>query len=496
MKNMNGRASQTLQLCTTLVYLAIGGFAGSAARIYLGLLFGGACEKPETVSWGGSWAPCITNSGLSTPGGALFLDIIANMVGSFFMGLLQRGAQLQLDNDLPLAFLPASSSFQEWSELHLGLRTGFCGSLTTFASWNNQMVIMACGGKGTVQSTQWLAALVGYIIGMEVALTSFHLGKHVALLLHSFANPKKLLERESFVKNASLLGVNVKDFEARFLNDNITQEEIEKAKSIGLELDQLSKWKESTAQAQVAGAKLSFDKLSFLMRIQSTILREGTLEAEEQELAKNMGLNTDVLQQWVDSTSKLRKDSQPQAISSPFGSFLKKKAAGISLVHYLVLLLYVGVNAALVTGIVLEDSDTVLSRSRRARFCAVILAPFGVVTRWYLSNFNGKLPGTLSWFPIGTFLANMLASSIDAILAAVELYLSVRDGQVNYWTSIWFPAVEKGFSGSLSTVSTFVGEVSTLMFNFPQSLHGYTYMAVSLVSAFVLGLALYGWSAW
>lgn len=496
MAEPDGGASRTLQLCGTLLYLSVGGFAGCAVRIYLGLLFGGACESPDTVSWGGSWVPCITNSGLSTPGGALFLDIIANMVGSFFMGLLQRGAQLQLDNDLPLAFLPASSSMQEWGELHLGLRTGFCGSLTTFASWSNQMVVMACGGEGTVQSTQWLAAIVGYIIGMELALTSFHLGKHLAIFLHSIANTTKVAETESFVKNSSLLGVNVKDFEARFLNDNITQEEIDKAKNIGLELEQLRKWKDSTAQAQKLGANLSFNKLSFVMRIQSTVLRQADLQAEEQALAESMGLDIDVLQQWVTSTSQLRKGPGQQALSSPFHSLLKKKAMGISMVHYLVLLLYFAVNAALVTGIVLENRDTVLSRSRRARYFAIILAPFGVASRWYLSYWNGKLPGSMSWFPIGTFTANMCASSIDAILAAVELHLNVRDGQVNYWVAVWFPAVEKGFSGSLSTVSTFVGEISNLMFNFPQSLHGYTYMIVSLVSACILGIALYGWSAW
>jgi len=29
--------------------------------------------------------------------------------------------------------------------------------------------------------------------------------------------------------------------------------------------------------------------------------------------------------------------------------------------------------------------------------------------RWKLAHFNGKLPGSLHWFPAGTYVANMVA---------------------------------------------------------------------------------------
>ena len=35
-------------------------------------------------------------------------------------------------------------------ELHTGLRTGFCGSLTTFASWEYSLVQGLIGGKALV----------------------------------------------------------------------------------------------------------------------------------------------------------------------------------------------------------------------------------------------------------------------------------------------------------------------------------------------------------
>jgi CrcB protein len=78
-------------------------------------------------------------------GDTLFYDFPANVVGSFFIGLLSTGTNLATIHSrhcdghdlskLQLLFLPASSSLQRHGELHLGLRTGYCGSLTTFSSW-------------------------------------------------------------------------------------------------------------------------------------------------------------------------------------------------------------------------------------------------------------------------------------------------------------------------------------------------------------------------
>lgn len=36
---------------------------------------------------------------------------------------------------------------QDVPELHIGLRTGYCGSLTTFASWKYSLVTGLIGGK-------------------------------------------------------------------------------------------------------------------------------------------------------------------------------------------------------------------------------------------------------------------------------------------------------------------------------------------------------------
>ena len=49
-----------------------------------------------------------------------------------------------------------------------------------------------------------------------------------------------------------------------------------------------------------------------------------------------------------------------------------------------------------------------------------VTGPFGALLRWQLASFNGKLPGSMHWFPAGTYAANMLACV--TIFAAQVLY--------------------------------------------------------------------------
>ena len=53
-----------------------------------------------------------------------------------------------------IGLLPASHPWQGNFELQVGLRTGFCGSLTTFSSWELESFQMLLGGKGR-DGGQW-----------------------------------------------------------------------------------------------------------------------------------------------------------------------------------------------------------------------------------------------------------------------------------------------------------------------------------------------------
>ena len=59
---------------------------------------------------------------------------------------------------------------QKQTGLHVGLRTALCGSLTTFSSWNTQMVLMMDGTTNPFLNSQVLAAIVGYMIGMQASV--------------------------------------------------------------------------------------------------------------------------------------------------------------------------------------------------------------------------------------------------------------------------------------------------------------------------------------
>lgn len=144
-------------LLPDVLHLVAFGQLGVLVRYWLGYAFGGGCTA------GSSWLPCVTSPGLIRTGGALFTDLPANIVGSAVMGFLspadllllgqaqpqcpqpkaQQGTQPDattqrspaIQPGTPCAALPTGSVLQKHSPLLLGLRTGFCGCCTTFASW-------------------------------------------------------------------------------------------------------------------------------------------------------------------------------------------------------------------------------------------------------------------------------------------------------------------------------------------------------------------------
>ena len=82
-----------------------------------------------------------------------------------------------------MSVLPSGHWLQDWKTLWLGLRVGFCGSLTTWASWNTQMVTMFAAGHGTLLRTQVVSVAFGYFIGFMTAVCSYVLGEQVALAI-------------------------------------------------------------------------------------------------------------------------------------------------------------------------------------------------------------------------------------------------------------------------------------------------------------------------
>ena len=79
--------------------------------------------------------------------GAYFPDLPSNMLGCFVMGLLAAASTVGLENKKLVVLLAGSHTWQHMPELHIGLRTGYCGSLTTFASWQLDLTEELIGGQ-------------------------------------------------------------------------------------------------------------------------------------------------------------------------------------------------------------------------------------------------------------------------------------------------------------------------------------------------------------
>jgi fluoride ion exporter CrcB/FEX len=129
--------------------------------------------------------------------GALFVTLAPNMLGCFFVGLFATpvAAGLAVEGQTTqsqLACLRPEHRLQRLSSLHLGLRVGFCGSLTTWASWNQTMVERIVHGD-------WARGLIGYVVGAELAAASLMLGFHAVHACHHSAVPATVRDSEDSV---------------------------------------------------------------------------------------------------------------------------------------------------------------------------------------------------------------------------------------------------------------------------------------------------------
>jgi len=265
--------------------------------------------------------------------------------------------------------------------LILGIRTGFCGALSTFASWNNQMVEMAtCGNSGVAK------AIFGYIVGLSMPLSFYEFGIHFATWI-----------RRHLKQQADRLAEGVATVEPTLQMDCVGQEP------------------ESLDRGMLFGPGL-----------------------------------------W--------------------------NGMAVVIISASVVSLSIG----------FVNTDTYFW----SKFCLCgLFAPAGVFLRYELSAMNGKLLPT--WFPWGTFAANLIAGII--INGTVDVLLQV--GPLEEASSmdigpLLLAACSTGFAGSLSTISTFIAECHALFDRQNARRRGYIYALTSVFLACAVTLCYEGWSIW
>jgi len=455
------------------LYMSVFAIAGAFLRIAMAQLFGLECANPGTVGWLKAGEPlCVTaDGGAEVKGGIIFADLPANLLGSFVMGLMQTTGTMNLPKAFPIAWLRADHPFQGSSIIHLAIRTGFCGSLTTFSSWNSEMVVMMLGiGQNVNRGSLFFRGLLGYLIGVETALASFVLGKNLAKYIHNRVNPALHVENEQMKlkqKCGTFINTQLSDYERRFLSDYNMGEFDQYIDLCSSEF--LSEWRISTERNRRVGDSL----LPLLKDIEYEALVLGnSLEKENTMSAIEAGWNIEALDDWVNSKKNLHIQDE-KVPSTEFKMFPA-------------VVIFMSLGAILVAGLVFVNSDDAYSTTYRTMIYSGIFAPSGALLRWKLSGWNGTTI-TGGWFPLGTFIANLLACIISTTTIGLEYQLL---GSNNFWAIGTVRAIKIGFSGCLSTVSTFISEVNSFLHS-SQSVRGYIYITTTLTSCFTFGALFY-----
>ena len=552
-----------------MISLALFSFLGQFARYFIELAFGKACHEP---GWELKWTFCTSSPGTTeSKGGAFFTDLPTNIIGCFLMGLLVSGDGESISVNLPLAALPRNHYFQNLVVTHVGLRTGFCGALTTFASWNTQMVIMLCGGrKATALGySQWMSVIWGYVVGFYASLQSYQFGVAVAFCLSRWYNPHLAKEADMIIDKKAigvLIHRGLPDFERRFLHEIILESQHAKEEShegkmrenllrygescyesyYNDHIHHLNAWKESTDNHRSGFQRVSEDSasknyVSELHELEKNLLVDRTEPRQELlEIARDAGWDVRALKNWTsaltreeqrlelvgmahggentgsnseESDGKSNADSKSDCEHSTAQTHLEDAyfASSYSSVTEVVItsVCFLVITGLLFAGffhysnIIIETSDTAVDTNEpeqmdtlvasnyRTQFLSSLLSPLGTYARWYLSRLNGSLHNEKwEWLPIGTLLANLIASSISALCAGVLL------GMNNHQTltPTFVKAVQVGFAGSCSTVSTYCTETTGLLRALPRAFWGYYYGFGSMICTLLVAVCSYFWA--
>ena len=343
------------------------------------------------------------------------------------------------------------------------------------------MVVMIFGTGDTSMSSQFIKALIGYLIGIETALGSFAFGKTVAIWFHKWMNPLLADEGIAVAKRAEE-GVHINrdlpEFERRFLPD-LPMENLGNVYPMD-QVQCLERWRSSTCEAR----RIRHSLLPQLIEIETTIfVNQSPLSSQDESIVRVNNWDVDSLREWIEyrACDCARLPSVSSFFDAPetVNKLFTPPVAGIMLACAL---------GGLVLGLVLLRQQTAYAITDRTSCYAMLLAPLGALTRWRLGKWNGKCTiDDLKWLPIGTLAANVAGSVISISMVAAEFRVGGLDG---FWTAGTLRAVRVGFAGCLTTVSTFVAEVT----GFGDKKHqdrAYAYAVISLSLSCFLSCVAY-----
>ena len=478
------------------------------------------------------------------PYGAYFPDLPSNVAGSFIMGLAAASSTLALGTPKPVAALPPGHPWQGRPELHIGLRTGFCGSLTTLSSWALALTQQLVGGSGR-RGGRWTQWLWGWFVGGCVALASYAAGEHLARLLDDRGTPpaaRAAVRAAALVARAPRAGATV-GVPAR-------QVDVESGRLV---MTALASGGVADPEAAAAGGALARDGevILPLRRLAAHVAArppttgagraavasdatERRRAADKASTAEGSGsggggarrrgghhahappprLPSPPAPEFEESLSagalaaKVRVENgeadggsrRPahhhhapplrDRVAAAWET-LVEAAGGRGVAHSFATKTNAVVTAAGLAVFAASIALTAIDGHpvRRGVWTAVLAAPLGALTRWRLSPLNYRLPGAWRFLPAGTLAANVGGCLLTCAVAAWTARVPPGPGSPS---AILAAALQIGVAGSLSTVSTLAAEATAMLRQAPADASGYAYLAITWAAAVGVGVLVYG----
>ena len=351
------------------------------------------------------------------PQSAFFPDLLANTIGCLIMGAVAdgkivgavlRAAAPPPDGSRAIERLSAEliplvrRTGAVWAPVLLGLRTGFCGSLTSFSSWNQSLLELL------VQEAKVGAALAALVLGILLPLAGLWLGHRLALYVYLRPNSQP---------------------------------------------------------PPVACLETQPPPVARLEEVLSSSLSPSAMSP----------------------TPPL---PPPSPAPPPPSSLPPSPPADASphvrvtiVVHWLMLaLLLLGFGIAAIMAFSVSPTNGSVNGASFQAFrvsIALVTAPPGALLRWKLgARLNGKCTrGPFANWPLGTLVANLLASAVLGVIAgacASDAFGPVTASYGAWYAEAMLQGLGLGFCGCLSTVSTWMNEVSVLLAPTPDAKGGYS----------------------
>mmetsp|Transcript_25687 Transcript_25687/g.34074 ORF Transcript_25687/g.34074 Transcript_25687/m.34074 type:complete len:423 (+) Transcript_25687:729-1997(+) len=410
-------------------------------------------------------------------GGSIFADLPLNILGCFIMGIMTT-----LSSDWPaVPWLKSTHPIQGMTHVHVSLKTGLCGSLTTFASWNSQMVVMM-NGSGTELGSQVVPALFGYMIGLHCGVGSFVFGTKVSSWLNRWKNPS-LVRFDDGGGNVGRSG-NRRRHYRRDSGGNYGR----RSRRYHLRHGSHGRSSPTRKRKKKEEADCSFSEH---VAKKESLLKEASSTKDIDNTVKSnvMNGNND---NSIANTSTIVNDNNGLQRTK---YIIEEQAHQLSKIFYLENLPFLIV-AGLFLFYILSDT---LSNIAFYRFMwlSSLLTPPGAILRWKLSKLNGTIfqhSRKWKWVPYGTLMANVLGSLVSISCVATYQHVVVN-GSGSYskdgWLAVFLKAMQVGFAGSLSTVSTFVKEIVDISKKYPSHAKSCYYGIGTIVCCCLLGLSIY-----